>query len=409
MKKVNIILVISLFVMAGCGGESKQSSDDFLTVDVTASYPKKELILQDFLDVEYIPLETNDEFITSTFIQTIGKDIIIVKNFVRRGSEGDIFVFNRNGIALRKINRLGQGGEEYIRIQNILLDEELGEMFVNDIFFRKIFVYDLFGNFKRRFNHIEGTSPSIAGDYLENIFYDQVVNFDQNNLIIHDGVVEWDESKRSRFLIISKEDGSVTKEIQILYKEKKTTIIIVRNANGEIIFVEGARNKELIPYRDSWILVEPSSDTIYSYSADHSMRPFIVRTPSIQSMDPEVFLFPGVLTERYYFLQTVKKEADVVAGTAFPRIDLVYDRQEKAIYESTVYNADFTNKKPINMVYGNDIALINNNEIAFVQRLEAFDLVEAYGKGELKGRLKDIAAELDEESNPVIMLAKYKK
>lgn len=30
-------------------------------------------------------------------------------------------------------------------------------------------------------------------------------------------------------------------------------------------------------------------------------------------------------------------------------------------------------------------------------------------EGKLKGKLKEIASHLDEESNPVIMLAKYKK
>lgn len=33
----------------------------------------------------------------------------------------------------------------------------------------------------------------------------------------------------------------------------------------------------------------------------------------------------------------------------------------------------------------------------------------SYKKGQLKGRLKEIAATLDEESNPVIMLIKHKK
>ena len=37
------------------------------------------------------------------------------------------------------------------------------------------------------------------------------------------------------------------------------------------------------------------------------------------------------------------------------------------------------------------------------------DLVEAYEKGQLKGKLKEIAANLDEESNPVVMLLKKKK
>jgi hypothetical protein len=36
-------------------------------------------------------------------------------------------------------------------------------------------------------------------------------------------------------------------------------------------------------------------------------------------------------------------------------------------------------------------------------------LVEAYKNDELKGRLKEIAAKLNEESNPVIMLVKHRK
>lgn len=35
-------------------------------------------------------------------------------------------------------------------------------------------------------------------------------------------------------------------------------------------------------------------------------------------------------------------------------------------------------------------------------------LVEAYEDGKLQGPLKEIAADLEEESNPVIMIARYK-
>ena len=33
-------------------------TNELITVDVTKNYPEKELTLQDFMDVEYIPLET---------------------------------------------------------------------------------------------------------------------------------------------------------------------------------------------------------------------------------------------------------------------------------------------------------------------------------------------------------------
>ncbi|MDR2145048.1 MAG: hypothetical protein LBE91_01130 [Tannerella sp.] len=67
MKRINQILVtILLIIMAGCGGDGRQSPDGFITVDVTVKYPKKELILQDFMDVEYIALETNDDYSNQT-------------------------------------------------------------------------------------------------------------------------------------------------------------------------------------------------------------------------------------------------------------------------------------------------------------------------------------------------------
>ncbi|MDR1259513.1 MAG: 6-bladed beta-propeller, partial [Tannerellaceae bacterium] len=142
MKKSLTILATILLVMAGCG-ESRPAGE-LITVDVTAGYPAKELILQDFMDVEYIPLETTDEFITQGLLQTVGKNIIIVTNY---NSDGDIFIFDRRtGKALKKINRKGQGAEEYLSTR-IFLDEDKSEMYVNDIDVKKILVYDMDGNF----------------------------------------------------------------------------------------------------------------------------------------------------------------------------------------------------------------------------------------------------------------------
>ena len=145
MKTLIFIEAILLLVMTSCGSDNT-STDGFITVDVTkSSYsPKKELVLQDFMDVEYIPLETNDEFINHGYVQAIGKKYIIVRNY---NNDGDIFVYDRNGKAIRKINRKGQGGEEYISCRSVTLDEENEELFINDFLARKITVYDLKGNF----------------------------------------------------------------------------------------------------------------------------------------------------------------------------------------------------------------------------------------------------------------------
>lgn len=63
MKRSFTVAATALFITTGCV-ENKQSVNELIVVDVTKSYPEKELILQDFMDVEYIPLETNEEFVT---------------------------------------------------------------------------------------------------------------------------------------------------------------------------------------------------------------------------------------------------------------------------------------------------------------------------------------------------------
>jgi hypothetical protein len=376
--------------MAGCAGE-KQSADDVITVDVTATYSKKELILQDFMDVEYIPLETTDEFLTQGFVQAIGKDIIITKNYA---NDGDIFLFDRNGKALRKINRKGQGGEEYTYIFGITLDENNSEIFVNSRTERKILVYDLGGNFKRSFKHKEGFA------------YNYMYNFDQENLICYDGFFSNDgKSNKQPFMIISKQDGNISKEIEIPYKEKILTALIRKDEiNGMVWASTPSTDYPIIPYFDSWILVEPSSDTIYRYLPDHTMNPFIVRTPSVQSMNPKVFLLLSILSDRYYFMEAVTKEWDFEIQDGYPRSNLIYDKQKNILSQYIVYNSDYSDKKEVFM---NSKPV--NNEIVTWQSLQAYQLVEAYKKGKLKGQLKEISMKLDEDSNPVIILIKHKK
>lgn len=217
MKKSTALLTILLFIITGGIGckQSATQNEEIITVDVRATYPKKELILQDFMDVEYIALETNDNFVNQGFVQAIGKEVILVKNYK---NDGDIFVYDRTGKAIRKINRKGQGGEEYTFCRSITLDDDNHEIFINDHYARKIQVYDLEGNFKRSLRYKEGTG------------YDKIYNFDHENLICYDGEVTDDGvANMQSFLIVSKQDGSITKEIQIPFEEKIITFLMTKD------------------------------------------------------------------------------------------------------------------------------------------------------------------------------------
>ena len=393
MKRINTILVVILLVvLAGCGG-NKQSNDDLIIVDVSKSYPKKELILQDFMDVEYIVLETTDEILNQGVVMTVGNEIMIVKNNV---NDGDLFIYDRTGKGIRKFNRKGQGGEEYSSLSEVVLDEERNEIFVNSSY-NKILVYDLFGNFKRSLPR------------KENSRYSGLYEFDRESLICTDTSYDTDEEEPDKppFLIISKQDGKIIKEILIPCQQKRQTQYKNPNRDDITYFTSNLPNGSIIPYHDNWILTTYSSDTIFRYLPDHSLTPFMLQTPSIQSYNAKAFLALKILTERYYFLYTEKMEPEFLSVTLmeFHRTNLMYDRHERNIYEYTIYNDDYQNKRIVAMP-----ERTRNHEIAFWQKIEAYQLVEALEKSQLKdGKLKDIAAKLDAEDNPVIMLVKQKK
>ena len=391
MKTIKFTSVIILFaIISGCANGNKNSAGDLITVDVTKTdYPKKELIFQDFMDVEYVALETNDEFINQGFVQDIGKETILVRN---RNDDGNIFIYDRNGKALRKINRKGQGGEEYTDILGITLDEDNGEMFVNNLFARKIVVYDLFGNYKRTLKH-QDTDRAIV--------YTNILNYNNENLICYDYL-----NKKTSFFLISKQDGNITKEITIPVKEKLFLRQQLKDEANDIVYtVSPGEYSNIISSKDGLILLELSSDTVYTLLPDNNLLPIIVRNPPIQNSDPEVYLILRLMSDRYYFMETIKNEYDFNTKDGFPRKFMVYDRKEKAMFNYTVNNGDFSITKEMYMSMLRPV----NFESEYWYPLEAHQLVESYEKGELRGKLKEIAATLDEESNPVIMLIKHKK
>ena len=388
MKTLIFIETILLLVMTGCGSDNA-STDSFITVDVTkSSYsPKKELVLQDFMDVEYIPLETNDEFVNQGYVNAIGEKYIIVTNY---REDGDIFVYDRNGKAIRKINRKGQGGEEYISCLKIILDEENEELFVNDFLARKIKVYDMEGNFKRSFKQKQ------EGDTQ---FYGEIFNYDKDNLICYDEC-----NADIPFLLVSKKDGSITREIITPFKEKKLFIQLLRYEGGTRAAGPGPYSR-ITPFKGNWILLEPSSDTIYTLMPDCSLRPFIAKTPPVHTMNPEFYLILKLVSDRYYFMESIKNVYDFRKEEGFPKTYFVYDTQEKDFFSYIIYNGDYSYKRELYMVMFTPI----NAKGELWATIDAFDLCKDYKEGKLKGKLKDIAAKLGEDDNRVIMLVKPKK
>ena len=387
MKNFQLISTIALIVgLSACNQQT--DTTDLITIDVETKYPEKKLMLQDFADVEYIALETTDEFINKGIVGAIGEKYIAITN---AGSEGTIFLYDRKtGKGIRKINRKGQGGEEYTLLTEIILDEEQNEMFVLDYPKQNILVYNLEGNFLRHFK------------FVENSDYNFTFNYDKNHLLTYKGYSPHTESEKSAHILISKQDGSIIREFNFPYKEIKTPVYTgMHEKYGEVVvspmyFLTTHGND------NDWYMTRSSSDTLYHCLADGSIHPCIVRTPAIHEMNPEIFLFPFMMTDRYMFVQTLEKKVNK-SRLSYPSPTMLgYDKEEKAIFQFSFFNADYPEKAMSFYTFPKD-------NVMMYQSLQASELIEAYQSDKLQGKLKEITATLDEDSNAVIALIKHRK
>ncbi|HIX73803.1 MAG TPA: 6-bladed beta-propeller [Candidatus Parabacteroides intestinipullorum] len=382
MKKLGIIAYSTLLAsLMGCG--NKEQAAPWTNIDLSGSIPKEERILQDLFEVKYVALETTDSFLTRGFIEAVSPHLLITYDY----GEGCLSLFDRaTGKGIRQIKRQGQGPEEYVSPSHVVIDEKREELFVSDYSLRKILVYDLKGNFKRSFKTID-----------EN-YYTELLDYDDGHLLAYKKPAG-PHDENSCHILISKQDGSLTKEIRFPIDQVETPIFTHGELTATPFFYLTA------PYGDRWALTVTSSDTIYRYDADGSAHPLIVRSPSIHGMNPQVFLYPTILTDRYYFLRAQKKEFDLETMKGFPTQMLLYDTQEKKLVEYTLTNADMEDGPSINFY---SIRPLGCDALGALT-LQAPDLVEAREAGKLKGKLQSITERLDEESNPVIVLLEKKR
>ena len=199
MKKIEFALWSILFL--GCSNVSKKdngkisiesqidaisndNTDGNIRIDVSKKYDEKKISIQNISNISYISLETNDDFLWRGNVKGITESYILGGD----NKTGDILLFDRNG----KINHKGNGAQEYTSFITIVPDEDNAEIFVNDNFKKKIFVYDFDGTYKRVLNYPSG-----------GMFY-RIYDFDDKYLIGYD---KRNNEILNKFVIFSKQTG----------------------------------------------------------------------------------------------------------------------------------------------------------------------------------------------------------
>lgn len=381
MKKPLLLLMITC--LFGC--VSKNTNNDIIKIDITARHSIEQLNLKDIADVEYIKLGNDSDFIARSRPLVYSDNYILITG----AKSGEILIFNRQGIPIKKFSHFGNGPHEYNYITNLCIDEKRAEIFVHDVFFQKMFVYNLSGEFIREFASGDGRF---------------IYNFDDDSFIVYNTITNRiDPELKPYFTLISKIDGHIIKKITVPFSsDRKYDLAATKKGSGGN-FTYSAVHHPIIRNSDGYTLNELSSDTIYKLSHGLKLTPFITRTPPISTMSTPVFLQCGVESSKYIFLTKVSvNEND--EQNMFPETNWAYNKESGEISEYEIINDDYPDAEILS-------SYIVNCDIQAgygMSRISAEGLLEAHKEGKVHGKLKDIATSIKEEDNYIIVLYKFK-
>ncbi len=384
MKK--FILPLLLFLVVSCG--KKNSAIPVL--DVNGSFPKKDLVLQEISTVEYIPLETTDEFLLDSYapIHHIDDEVIVTSN------KSHIFFFDRKtGKGLYSFSRQGRGPGEYTQVGLVVVDKQRGELFVTQSVSysnnRPVYVYDLQGRHLRTLDFEPSKGP---GNYLH-IYDDEYLfsysSYNENNV------------NPAPYRLISRVEA-VSTDLPVEFTGRDNMNIITRTESSMTIRTGGGTN--ILKTAEGYIFSEPGIDTIYSWNRSKAeLTPLIACTPSFASMNYPIAAYVNGQNDDYLFLSTTERKYDTETNQGFAGKRLVFDKKEQRFYEGGVVNSDYADRNSFG--FSNSVSLPVGT---FTNRLDAWRLAEQYEQGKLKGELAEVASRLKEDDNPVLMVVTFK-
>jgi len=408
MKTKITIIILAVLACSACktNGSKNRSQSDSITVnsgntglleiDITKEYPAKRISLQEIADIEYIQLEKKENIIPDR-IRYISDSIIIAIEYKR----GDIITFSGDGKFISKFNKKGRSGEEYQSIGSIAYSPEDRELFITDyLLLHRIQVYSIDGLYRRTLNHPPGA-------WIKRIY-----NFDSETLLAYedpdDNARKKDNEIFTPYLFISKKDGSIVSKVNISFKkEDRISAIKVKSIDKYKNFQITIPQTNIVESNGNYIIGDLSVDTIFMVKNDKSITPIVVKNRG-NNPDPNLLPFLVYKNDKYSFFTVIdfNLDLDTLTNLNNPKIDsrsLLYNALDGQINEITLYNEDY----PENDIDIDGIGTLSQKGYA-VYSIEAYKLVDAYKKENLKGELKAIASKLTDDDNRVLVKVIFK-
>lgn len=141
------ILLLPLF-MISCQHANNTYESQIKHFDIKELPKITDIKLSDlgFVDIEYIPLETNENSVISRINEIkVGNEYFLIKFFNR------ILMFKTDGSYVTKIGTEGRGPNEFLVAHHVDIDKKPQNIYLVDGWARKFYVYSERGNFIKTF------------------------------------------------------------------------------------------------------------------------------------------------------------------------------------------------------------------------------------------------------------------
>ncbi len=389
MRKLIYFVVFCALVSCNSKSRTGKSDDGLVRIDMEGGYPKKEIILQDIAEVEYIPLETRTDVLLAA---TALEQICMSDSLIVARSNSSVFIFDRRGRYVRSFDHSGRSGEEYALFGKLAVDFDRQEIYIHDNSGYKICVYDFDGLFRRALK-------------LPKWSVSQMLNYDRKYLLgcCKESSVNPDSTsgKADRpYWLIDKESGEIS-ALALAFQERILSSAIIREPDAMVYMVWPLNS--IVKNGEEFLIADFGSDTIYNLSGT-TFTPYMLKEPShTWKKTPPVMGWVEFKTNRYTGIKFM--ELSWEKNTLVRRI--LYDRITGEKVEYDFMNQDFRPARKTFISLGESEFDLPSGYLKF--KLSATELRNAYEMGKLDGKLKEIAATLDEDANPVLMLVKFRE
>ena len=391
LSKLTLISVM-ISAMAGCSVRKDGNNLSNVTTADSLLFTEPLDTLPDGVisSVSWLPLQNSDQRI----IDEISK-LSVVDSFIVIGSrrQAVLQVYSTEGKFLYEISEKGQGPEEYSDAASLMYDEANDEVFVSPDFSNHIMVYSSLGEFKRKINLPQ---VNVNG---------QMALFDDVSILVYDNTKLWQSTMQSNapeveqtidsvFFLISKLDGTVLDYISL---PNENIDLSYKNS----VFTSQVNYGRVRKSADGLLLYNPESDTVFHYSKEKHLTPYMHKKPILSSQNPMTVMDICMDAGKYQFIAVYPYRETGKSPT--PK----YYMRNKAtgeLFRQKITLSDFEGKE----LYINP-RLFNYYEHAYHFELDFAELEEAYYKNKLSGKLKELVASLleNEESNNVFVFADF--